>query len=317
MPSQPPPIEVAPGLYTIDSGYVRPGLDAVHLLVAGDRAAFIDTGTSASVPAALTALDALGIDREAVQHVILTHIHLDHAGGASGLMAALPEATLIVHPRGARHMADPRKLVAGSVAVYGEAAFRALYGEVHPIDADRIQQTEDGGTVALGDRQLRILHTPGHAKHHHCIVDDTVGGVFTGDTFGLAYPELAIDGRPFVFPTTTPVHFDPEAAHHSIDRIVAQGHDTAFLTHYGRIDGLAAAAADLHAHLDAFVGLTEASRTAPEREEALTQAITAHLVDAAVERGHTAERSRLAELVSLDARLNAQGLVFWDRKRTG
>ena len=306
------PESVGPGVFTVDSGYVRPELGAVHIVQAGDATYIVDTGTHVSVPRTLAALDALNISRSSVSHVILTHIHLDHAGGAGALMQALPAATLVVHPRGARHMADPTKLIAGSMAVYGEDAFRALYGDVLPIPADRILETTDGSELMVGDRVLRFLHTPGHAKHHHCIVDDVAGGVFTGDTFGLAYRELDTPSGHFVFPTTTPVHFDPVAAKESIARIVATGHTTAWLTHYSRVDDLAALAPQLIADLDTFVDIVEQGGDVP----VVAAAIVDHLSARAEAMGHPGPKVDRDALLSLDAQLNAQGLVFWrDHRR--
>ena len=305
MPSA--PTRVGPDLWAVDSGYLRPGLDAIHILQSGDHTAIIDTGTHASVPVTLAALDTLGIPRDQVDCVLLTHIHLDHAGGAGGLMQELPAARLVVHPRGARHMADPSRLVAGSIAVYGEATFRQLYGQVLAIDAARIHATEDNERLQLGDRALRFLHTPGHAKHHHCIEDIDGEGVFTGDTFGIAFPELRVAGRSFIFPTTSPVHFDPAAAHASIDRIVATGQDVAWLTHYSRVEGLADLADQLHAHLDAFVRLTAESLSV----DALESAVLGHLQQSLDALGHPAPRSERAPFLELDARLNAQGLWHW------
>jgi len=304
-----PPFTTAVGssVWAVDSGYVRPGLGAVHILQAADRAAILDTGTHTSVPRVLQALDGLGIPRDHVQYVILTHIHLDHAGGAGALMQLLPAARLVVHPRGARHMADPSRLVAGSIAVYGEPTFRQLYGDIVPIDADRIHATEDDERLKLGDRPLRFLHTPGHARHHHCIEDAQGGGVFTGDTFGIAYPELRVAGRPFVFPTTTPVHFDPEAAHASIDRIVATGHDTAWLTHYSRVEGLSSIADQLHRLLNHFAASTAECTSV----DALESAVLGHLQQELDEMGHPAPPAERAPWLQLDARLNAQGLMHW------
>jgi len=307
MPAQP----VGPGVHAVDTLYVRPQLDASHIVSAGRHAAVVDTGTSASVPHILGALSALGHAPEDVRYVLLTHIHLDHAGGAGVLMDALPAATLVVHPRGARHMADPTRLIAGSVAVYGEEAFGALYGEIRPVDADRIHATTDGERLMLGDRALSFLHTPGHARHHHCIVDHDGAGIFTGDTFGLSYRVFDVGGQPFIFPTTTPVHFDPAAAHASIDRIVATGAQAAYLTHYSRVTDLPRLAADLHGDLDAFVEMTLAAGS----EAALEAALLAHLTARLSAHGYTGPDAERTLWLELDARLNAQGLWFWREHR--
>ena len=209
------------GITAIDVDYVRPRLAASHLVVDGGRAAFVDTGTTHSLPTLLYALESKGIDRSAVDWVLTTHVHLDHAGGAGALMRELPNARCAVHPRGARHLAEPAKLIAGSIAVYGEARYHALYGEILPIDPSRIFQPEDGAKIRLGGRELELIHTPGHALHHYCVVDAANELIFSGDTFGLSYRDFDVDGRAFIFPTTTPVHFDPEALCRSVDRLMS------------------------------------------------------------------------------------------------
>jgi glyoxylase-like metal-dependent hydrolase (beta-lactamase superfamily II) len=302
---------VGPGVYAIDTRYVRPRLDAAHLLIDHGEAAFIDTGTAASIPHLLGALAALNLSPEAVRWVLLTHIHLDHAGGAGALMDALPAATLVVHPRGARHMADPSRLIAGSIAVYGEPEFKRLYGEIRPIDPARIRSTTDGERLSVGSRALEFIHTPGHARHHHCIVDLDGDAVFTGDTFGLSYQVFDVNGAPFIFPTTTPIHFDPDAAHASIDRICAYNTSAAYLTHYSRVTDLPRLAADLHSDLDVFAALTLAAADV----DALAAGIAAHLAARLVAHGYTGPAAERDLWLSLDVQLNAQGLWFWREHR--
>src|SRR5690606_23693744 len=148
------------------------------------------------------ALEAAGLTPADVDWLILTHVHLDHAGGAGELMACLPNARLVVHPRGARHMIDPSKLWAGALAVYGEEEMQRSYGTLRPIPAERVVEAPDGHVVELAGRALRCLDTPGHARHHNAIHDEPSGCVFTGDTFGLSYRELDSARGPFVIPTT-------------------------------------------------------------------------------------------------------------------
>ena len=177
------------GIHVIDTGFHRPQFDAAYLIVENGRAAFVDTGTNFAVPRLLAALDDLGLARDAVDFVIPTHVHLDHAGGCGLLMQALPAATLLVHPRGARHMVDPQALYQGALAVYGQAVMDREYGELVPVPAGRVQATADGQEVRLAGRPLLFIDSPGHAKHHHCIWDLRSVGWFTGDTFGLSYRE--------------------------------------------------------------------------------------------------------------------------------
>ena len=303
---------VGEGVFAIDTGYVRPRLDASHLLIEQGRAALIDVGVNRSVPRILAAIAERGLSVDDVELIILTHIHLDHAGAAGALMEALPRATLIVHPRGARHMADPSRLIAGSRAVYGAEAYDALYGKILPIPADRIQVTEDGETLTLGSRPLTFLHTPGHAKHHHCIIDRASSAVFTGDTFGLSYRELDVDGRPFILPTTTPIHFDPDAAHASIDRIRDCRPEAVFLTHYSRVEGIDALAGVLHDDLDAFVALTRIALTKADPEDWLAEAIQAHLLARLEVHGY--QGGEAESVLEMDIKLNASGLLVWGRR---
>jgi glyoxylase-like metal-dependent hydrolase (beta-lactamase superfamily II) len=227
------------GITAIDTHYVRPLMDAAHLIVHRGRAAFVDTGTSRSVPHLLAALDALGVGRDAVDFVFLTHVHLDHAGGAGQLMRELPHARAVLHPRAAPHMIEPAKLIAGSIAVYGESAYRRLYGEIVAIDPERILVTQDGTRVELAGRSFEFIHTPGHALHHHCIVDHEANCIFSGDTFGISYREFDVDGRPMIMPTTTPTQFDPPQLLHSIDRLLSFAPESMYLTHYSRVGELA------------------------------------------------------------------------------
>src|SRR5512144_1116715 len=176
-------------LFTIDTGFERPHFDAAYLIVDGGRAAFVDTGTNQAVPRLLATLQALDLARSAVDWVIPTHVHLDHAGGAGLLMQSLPHARMAVHPRGERHMVDPGALYAGATAVYGEAEMARSYGVPVGVDPARTVTTTDGMTLTLGNRVLEFIDTPGHARHHHCVWDERARTWFTGDTFGLSYPE--------------------------------------------------------------------------------------------------------------------------------
>ena len=314
MPAAPLPAFCEPlgdGLWAIDTGFHRDRFDAAYLVVESGRAAFIDTGTAFAVPRLLAALEALGLSRSAVDYVIPTHVHLDHAGGAGQLMQALPGARLVVHPRGARHMIDPVALWQGALDVYGEAQMARAYGTLVPVAADRVQATLDGETLHLAGRPLVFAHTPGHALHHHCIWDARTAGWFTGDNFGMAYPEFNVAGRAYLFPTTTPVQFDPEAMRASIARLRAAAPRQMFLTHYSRITDVADCAVRLGAMLDATVAVALARRDAPDRLEAITRALMRLYTDGARAFGVTVPDERMAALLIDDAALNAAGLIAW------
>ena len=303
--------DYADGITAIDVDYVRPRLAASHLVVDGGRAAFVDTGTTRSVPNLLAALAARRIDPAQVDWVLTTHVHLDHAGGAGELMRHLPQARCVVHPRGARHLADPGKLVAGSIAVYGEARYRELYGDIVPIAEDRLLVPQDGERISLGGRTLELLHTPGHALHHYCIVDLDTRRIFPGDNFGISYRDFDVDGREFIMPTTTPVHFDPEAMIASIDRLMSYAPVAMYLTHFGEVRDLERLAAQLKDRVRAFVTLARQHAGAADRTVSMRAAMVRELGEwlaAHGDRGDLAERHRLLDD---DVELNVQGLEVW------
>lgn len=300
------------GIHTIDTGFVRQQFDAAYLVVDGDRAAFIDCGTNYAVPRMMAALDAAGLTPQHVDWLILTHVHLDHAGGAGELIAQLPNAKLVVHPRGARHMIDPSQLWAGASAVYGEAVMDETYGRLRPIPAERVVEAPDGHIVHLGNRPLLCIDTPGHAKHHIAIYDEKANACFTGDTFGLSYRELDTDKGPFIIPTTSPVQFDPEALHDSIDRLLAMKPEAMYLTHYGRVEQVERLAAELHLQIDAMLELARAADGKPDRHEVLKASLADLYASRAEAHGCLQGRDAMEALVlGMDITLNAQGLEVW------
>jgi len=308
-------LDFSHGITAIDTGFVRPRLDASHLLVRDGRAAFVDTGTGPSVPRLIEALAAKDIDPSDVDYVFLTHIHLDHAGGAGELCRHLPAARVCVHPRGAAHLADPRRLVEGTLAVYGEEAFRRYYGDVRPIPAERLVVVEDGQRLTLGKSTLTFLHTPGHALHHVSIVDEEARGIFAGDTFGVSYRELDGPRGEFIFPATTPVHFDPDAAHASIDRLMAERPTAIYLTHYSRVADLERLASDLHRGLRAFVAITEEAAARPDPLSAIVSGLRDYLCSRLREHGIADAESLTDDVLSMDIELNAKGLLVWLGRR--
>ncbi len=304
------------GITAIDTGYVRPRFDASHLVVENGRAAFVDVGTGHSVPILLGALETKGLPPEAVDFVIVTHVHLDHAGGAGELMRRLPGARLVVHPRGARHMIDPAKLWAGASAVFGADFVRRSYGEPVPVDASRIVEAGDGSVLELGGRPLRFLDTPGHARHHFCVWDEASRSMFTGDTFGLSYPELSSPRGRFVLPTTTPVQFEPEALVASIDRLVVHEPAAMLLTHYSRVDEVVRMADDLRRQIDELVALGRAEDGKPDRAARLRKGVEGLFLGWVADHGTPIAPERVRELLAVDVEINAQGIEVWlDRGR--
>ena len=142
---------------------------------------------------------------------------------------------LTVHPRGARHIIDPSKLMASTEAVYGADAMARTYGKIVPVPRKRVIETPHGASISLNGRELAFYDTPGHARHHVCVFDAKSGHLFAGDTFGLSYRELDDAGRQFIFPTSSPTQFDPAAAHHSFNLITGLRPGAIYVTHYSQV----------------------------------------------------------------------------------
>ncbi|HEY3452636.1 MAG TPA: MBL fold metallo-hydrolase [Myxococcales bacterium] len=310
--SENPVREVAPGVFLLDAHYVRPNLAACYVVKGRDSSAVVETGHAAAVPRILAALDQLGIPRRSVSHVLVTHVHLDHAGGAGALMRELPQATLIAHPRGARHLIDPTKLWAGTVQVYGAEPTKRLYGDPIAVPAERVKEAPDGFSVDLGNRRLTCLDAPGHAKHHLVVHDEASRGFFTGDCFGLSYRELDSAAGPFFYPTTTPVQFDPAALHATIDKILAHQPERVFLTHFGMVAGdLPKHAKTLHAAIDAFVACAEAAPKGEQRHQALKASLAEDLLARVAVHAPKLSRDEVLEIFDGDLDLDAAGLEIW------
>jgi glyoxylase-like metal-dependent hydrolase (beta-lactamase superfamily II) len=308
------PQSVGDGVFAVDTEHVRREADASYLIVEDGHAAFVDTGTARSVPNLLRALIALDIDVERVDYVLLTHVHMDHAGGAGTLMASLPRARIVVHPRGAAHLTDPAKLVAATKTVYGEEAYAAQFGDAVPIAAERIVTVADGERLVFGARTLEFLHTPGHALHHLCILDRDAREMFTGDTFGISYRESDTAAGPFIFPTTTPPQFDPTQLRASVLRIASLEPRCAYLTHYGRVEGVGKLARDLETEIEAFAGIARAAAAAPDRVQRIERELFEHLSGRLQAHGFAGEACARHDLLDGDVALNASGLDAWLRR---
>jgi glyoxylase-like metal-dependent hydrolase (beta-lactamase superfamily II) len=222
------PFQAAPGIRGIDTLMCGREKATSAYLVEADEPALVETGPTTSVPAVLNGLSALGIGAADLAHIIVTHIHLDHAGGAGVLAPHFPGATVWVHERGAPHLADPGKLVASAARIYGEEALREMFGPVEPIPRERLRSLTDGDTVPLGDRAIEAIYTPGHASHHVCLLDDATQSIFVGDALGVFLPDVRI-----LRPATPPPEFDLELAVESIERVAERRPSRLLFSHFG------------------------------------------------------------------------------------
>jgi glyoxylase-like metal-dependent hydrolase (beta-lactamase superfamily II) len=222
--------EVQPGITAVDTFYGgRERYTAAYLLTA-DRPTLVETGPTTSVEPVVAGLERLGVGPRDLAQIVVTHIHLDHAGGVGRLRSRFPEATVFVHERGAKHLADPARLVASASRLYGEAQMRTLFGPVDPVPADRLVALADGDRIDLGGRELFVDHTPGHASHQVALTDSATGAVFTGDALGVHVPDL-----PVLRPATPPPDVDVEAGVASIERIRHRARSVLLFAHFGPI----------------------------------------------------------------------------------
>ena len=299
------------GIVALDSGMFRSLMAACYLLETDDALALIEVGSNASVERILKVLQSRGRSPDEVSHIIVTHVHLDHAGGAGELMARLPNAQLVVHPRGARHMIDPSMLEASARGIYGDEAFDAMYGTLRPVPAERVITMEDGDSLLVGRRPLFFMDTPGHARHHFCVWDEHTSGWFTGDTFGLSYRDFDTTNGVFIFPTTTPVQFDPEALITSIDRMMEKAPENMYLTHFGRIRDVSQVVSGLKTALNQFVNIAETHADDENRTEKIESAMMDWLLTGTRDHGVTLPEQQIREILQVDVVLNTQGIEFW------
>ena len=300
------------GVTCIDAGYIEPGIACFYLVGREGEYAVIETGTSHSLSSLEQCLAEKRIAEEQVRYVIPTHVHLDHAGGAGTIMARFPAARLLVHPRGARHLIDPTRLVASSIEVYGEQAFHRMYGDITPIAVERVREMGDGDKVMLGDSVLEFRHTRGHADHHFCVWDETSRGWFSGDMFGISYTFLRLASGNFVLPATTPTQFDPALFVESVELLERYHPQRMYLTHYGELPYDNSARQLL---LDQVAAYRDLAPAYAGDHEAMRSAVLQHTLDAlqplTVDGDVDVYRDRLA----MDAELNAQGLAIWLQKQ--
>ena len=307
--------DLGDGVYAVDTGFIRSQFDACYIVTqrapSSERIAIIDTGTNYSVPRILASLSDLECKPEEVDYILLTPVHLDHAGGAGSLMQACPNAKLVVHPRGSRHMIDPTLLRAGAVAVYGEDVVQRDYGQLVPIEAHRVIEASDGLMINLAGRILTCIDTPGHAKHHITIWDQLSHGAFTGDTFGLSYREFDTDKGHFIIPTTTPIQFDPKALRISLKRIMALKPECLYPTHFSKVTGVARLYQKMTEMLNKVESLGKSVAQANNRHELLKNGLLNLYIQELRDHGCELTDTKIEQLLSTDIELNAQGMGVW------
>jgi len=305
-------MNVVDGISVIDSEYYSKDFAAIYLLKQKNKVIIIETGTNYSVPFVKEALSQIGLSFSDVSYVIPTHVHLDHAGGAGLLMMQCQNAALVVHPRGARHLIDPSMLVAGAKAVYGDNKFKEYYGEIFPIDANRVIQADDNFILDFDGRELRFIDTPGHARHHFCIWDKATKSMFTGDTFGISYRDLDHQDELYILPSTSPVQFDPEALIQSINRIMEFKPERVCLTHFSAIKPTKKATNKLIESIHFVSNLAIKYADKDDSESIIYKKMMDYFLEGLNEIGfHNNDYAK--DRLSLDVLINTQGLIYWQK----
>ncbi|PJE04538.1 MAG: MBL fold hydrolase [Leptospira sp.] len=300
-------------IYTIDCEYVESGVAAAYLIQEGDRLCFIENNTNYAIPKLLAKVSDLGLSLDNVDYCMITHVHLDHAGGSGLLMQHCKNASLLAHPKAARHIIHPTRLIESSKTVYGEDVFKQLYGDIIPVPESRVRIMQDEEILAWGNRRFTFLYTRGHANHHFCIYESFSKVIFTGDAFGIAYPSIGDEDHRFIFPTTTPTDYDVKEAYKSLDKIVNTGADFACLTHFGAVDNLSELKKDLVYGYKEMQKIAEASLTLKDQEAMQSYCeiqIRKFLYDFA-ETKEVSLSIKQKNFLENDIRLNASGLAFW------
>ncbi len=285
-------VEVVQDVFQIDTGFFRPSCTAAYALQHAGELLLFDTGVASTCDTVSSALAEIGGD---VRYIVVSHVHLDHAGGAGVLMERFPTAELVVHPRGARHMADPSVLESSSRQVYGDEVFDRLYGSPSPIPVERMTEAPDGFELDWNGRTLKFLDAPGHAKHHLVMWDSASRSVFAGDAFGLSYP----GDRTLPFPTTSPTQFDPDAMRATIEKILALDPERVLVGHFGVVKNISDHAARVLEQMEACVRIAEAVPPGPDRAQRIEKDIA------------KLQSEPFREDYAFDFKLNAMGLGHW------
>ena len=301
----------AEGIRTIDTGMAgQPELNAVYL-IESDEPCLVESGPGADGPEVVAALEALGIGPSDLAHIVVTHVHMDHAGGAGGLLRQFPTATLWVHERGMQHVIDPTRLIASMARTYGEARMRAFYGETLPCAADRVRSMVDGDAIGIGARSLDVISTPGHATHHVSLQEASTGAMFTGESIGSHLPWADC-----YRPALPPPEADVEAAIGSIARMRERRPTTLLTSHFGVVadpeEGFARGANRIRAWAETV--RSRLTREPGTSTDALERAL---VVQARTE--YEADSGLAFDIGRYDAigsiRMNAEGFARYWRKR--
>jgi glyoxylase-like metal-dependent hydrolase (beta-lactamase superfamily II) len=314
------PIELSKNVYLIDDHDLGMAERTGTYVLKEEKIAIIETSASPSIPYILKGLETLGISPSDIAYIIVTHIHLDHAGGAGLMLKHCPDAKVVVHPKGARHLADPSRLIQGAKAVYG-VQFSQLFDPILPIPEDQLITMGNGDKLELGDGMfIQFFDTPGHADHHFSIYHPPSQGIFTGDTAGIFYPQIYREGIPFYLPSTSPNQFAPDKMLKSIEMYKELGIKKIYFGHYGMSDNPEEAFRQVKDWLKIFIEEAENAVSLGGSVSQQVDAITESILTKIKKQLHLQglpENHPIYELLHLDVNVSAMGLVHYLNKKTG
>ncbi|MGM9965883.1 MAG: MBL fold metallo-hydrolase [Rummeliibacillus sp.] len=303
--------KIADHLYSIDTNDLGLKNRTTSYIIVDDKIALIETSASPSIPYILNALEELHIKPSDIDYLILTHIHLDHAGGAGVMMKYCPNATVLVHPKGVRHLVDPIRLIASARSVYGEN-FDAIFGEILPIQEKQLYAIGDREIIRLGSSTLTFYYTKGHANHHISIHESLTNGMFVGDTTGVYYPDMTGEEFDVILPSTSPNQFDPNLMEDSIQLFEKIKPNVLYFGHYGSYTHPQFAYAEVRRYLPIFMDAgrqtmkeeTDFTKQVQRTEEILTNSIFAELQTKGLSKDHP-----VFKIIPLDLAVSAMGII--------
>lgn len=307
------PIKLDDRIYLIDGFDLDTENRTGTYVIDEEELTLVETGPSPSVKYVKKGLESLGFTLDQVRYIIVTHIHLDHSGGAGLLIRECPNAKVVVHPRGAQHLIEPRKLAAGARAIYGDS-FQELFDPIIPVPEDRVLLKTEGDTLQIGpDCTLKFYDTPGHAKHHFSIFDPVSNGMFTGDTAGIRYELLYREGIDFFLPSTSPNHFNPMDMKNSIQRFREMNLDRIYFGHFGITENVEVALQQVSDWIDVF--MEEAEQVVAEKKgyDVLSARLISRIKDHLREEGIPDEHE-IYIILNLDMQVSSLGIIDYFQK---
>lgn len=302
------PIQLNDRIHLIDGFDLGVAERTGTYVIAEEEIAIVDTGTSHSVKHVIEGLETLGYSLDQVKYIIVTHIHLDHAGGAGYLLKQCINAKVVVHPRGARHLSEPERLVAGAKVVYGET-FDNYIGPVYAIPEEKLLVKNDGDTLKLSATcTLQFSDTPGHSNHHLSIYDPISNGMFSGDTVGIRYEQLIQEGVDLYLPSTSPNQFNPDAMQAAIDTMLEMNLDYLYFGHFGMTKEPEKALQQVSKWLTIFNEETKKVADNEEDYEVLANRLVERIREDLRKQG-VSDNHEVYFLIELDMEVSAMGLM--------